>query len=174
MKKPITPKKNNLIRLPLYIEKHYKTYRYFKKGKRKGKLKPNPEIHWITLNKYRNWQHFLSNEIKHKFTEIVGKQVEGKKYKTPIEIVLYYNRNLKSSDYDAVGVIIKFFLDSLVYYGCIEDDNKTLVLPTRVIPIDCEKDVAYASIIEDIDIEDFIIENNEEFLRNMGGINNEG
>lgn len=154
-----------LIKLPLYIEKHYKTDRYFKKGARKGKLKPNPEIHWITLNKYRNWQHFLSNEIKHKFTEIIGEQVEGKKYKTPIEIVLYYNRNLNSSDYDAVGVIIKFFLDALVHYECIEDDNKTKVMPVIVLPIDCEKNVAYVNIIEDVSIGDDIVANNEEFLK---------
>jgi len=99
-----------MIKLPLYLTVKYKT----KKDKK----------FWLTSNNYRNWHHRVANMLKHQFCDEMASQLEGKKFTTPIEVTLFYNRNLNSSDYDGgTPVIIKFFLDALVHYGCIEDDN---------------------------------------------------
>jgi Holliday junction resolvase RusA-like endonuclease len=95
---------------------------YLTVGKRK------PKNHWLTLNNYRNWKFYLSNDLKTLFKETLNTDVliaiEGE---ISVTYTFYYpTKQLRDID-GSLAVISKFTLDALVEGGIIQDDNYTIV-----------------------------------------------
>lgn len=82
--------------------------------------------HYLTLNNYRNWYYYISNQIKHSFTETVAEQLQKL---TPIQgsFEIHYKLyapNKKRRDLRGVTTIVgKFLEDALQEYGIIKDDD---------------------------------------------------
>jgi len=82
----------------------------------------------LTLNNYRNWHYHLSNKIKHEFEKIVGYQLPKQQLSTPIQITYEIHKSTKRRyDLDNLVVVAKFFHDTLVSKGLIEDDSNTYI-----------------------------------------------
>lgn len=85
--------------------------------------------YYLNLNNFRNRNFIVSNQIKHKFCELMQEQLKDLKFTLPIDIeyTLYYWDNRKRDKWNILSIIQKFFLDSLVYYQCIIDDNDNYI-----------------------------------------------
>lgn len=88
----------------------------------------NKKIH-LGLNWYRNAKHFESNQAKQIYKELMREQLEGKVYSPPVKITYtYFATDKRLSDVDnKCSVVNKFFQDALVEFGCIPEDNYTIV-----------------------------------------------
>jgi len=102
----------------------FKTPIYVNMGKRKVRKT------YINMNKYRNWQFTLSNNIKKKFKEIIKKEFPKikkkdiiQKYKLEYEIFL--PTKLKRDIMNVGSIIDKFTNDALVEEGIVAEDNYT-------------------------------------------------
>lgn len=102
-----------LISLPLYLEL----------GVNKKKA------YYINLNGYRNWCYRVSNVLKQLYkTTIETKIQELPKLDTISTTYYIYYPTKRKFDLDNIGsVTAKFFQDSLVHYGKLEDDNYDFV-----------------------------------------------
>lgn len=81
----------------------------------------------LNMNDYRNRNFILSNKYKILYKDIMKEQLEALKFnrKIKIQYTLYWK---KQPDWmNIISVISKFFLDALVDYWCIKDDNVTIV-----------------------------------------------
>ena len=99
---------------PLYIEIPRKT-------------KANKK-YYLNLNNYRNWNFIVSNNIKKAFKEKIKTQINEVKeqlYWLSINLIyqLYYWDNRVRDKGNVLSVIQKFFLDALVEYWALQDDN---------------------------------------------------
>ncbi len=87
----------------------------------------------INLNWYRNAHHQVSNAVKKKFSSIIKPQFDGLpkiEGKVHIKLVYYASRN-NSPDLDNfTSVAKKFFQDSMVEFGLIDDDNVNCIVST--------------------------------------------
>lgn len=95
--------------LPLYVTLPRKT--------KKDKRIP------LTMNWYRNAQHFESNAVKQQFKPIYSDPWEGE---APKIRVSYYIQKMTRARFDTgnfTACIDKFFLDYLVNRGMIKDDD---------------------------------------------------
>lgn len=131
-----------MLVLPLYYCKKYKT------KKDKNIL--------MGMNWYRNVNHFLSNEVKHFYHDLVGKQVEGL---DKIEKSFYLNmrifyKNPSSDPSNSIAVIEKFALDGLMAHDVIKEDNVSHHLGSswEVVEQDKENPRVEIEIIEVKDI----------------------
>ena len=107
--------------LPLYIE-------LWKIKKKK---------YYINLNNYRNWHYQVSNNIKKEFQNMVKQQIwlmekdklSKLKNKNDISIIyqVYYWDLKKRDKGNIYSIFQKFFLDSLVVNGLIDDDNDNII-----------------------------------------------
>ncbi len=100
-----------MIVLPLYYTKEYKT----KKSK----------TFIVNQNWYRNTNHFLSNEVKKYYHNLVEEQKEklpviDKTFKLIIKI---YYKNPSSDPSNSIAVMEKFVLDGLIEAKIIKEDN---------------------------------------------------
>lgn len=87
----------------------------------------------VNLNNYRNWHYITSNEIKTKYTEALKDQLTGLKFNgnLKLEFVLFKASNRTSDRSNVLSIQEKFFCDALVHYGCIPDDNDTVIAETK-------------------------------------------
>lgn len=100
-----------MIILPLYYTKKYKT----KKDK----------TFIVNQNWYRNTNHFLSNEVKKYYHELVDRQKDlvcspCKSYKLTMRV---YYKNPSSDPSNSIAVLEKFALDGMIASGIIHEDN---------------------------------------------------
>jgi len=80
------------------------------------------------MNCYRNWQFHLSNILKQQFKELVSPKLKGKKFDSPsIEYFLHFPDSRRRDKMNFVAVVSKFFLDTLVECGCVQDDNDSFI-----------------------------------------------
>lgn len=83
----------------------------------------------LNLNNYRNSNHFINHKAKKEFTKLLEDDLFWKKLKTPLEIsyLLHYKDKRKRDKGNILSIVQKFFLDALVYYDCIPDDNDNYI-----------------------------------------------
>lgn len=88
------------------------------------KTKP-PRKEIINLNNYRNWQHFLSNQVKQTYKDNLKNKLEGLVFEDKISLyfVLHMGTKRKVDRANVLSIHEKFFCDALTEFGCIPDDN---------------------------------------------------
>lgn len=91
-----------------------------------------PKNVYFNLNNYRNWNHFLSNDLKIQYKELLKEQLKRKKYIHPIKLtfILWKKSNRKIDRANPLSIHEKFFCDALQEYGCIPDDNDEYITQT--------------------------------------------
>lgn len=84
---------------------------------------------YLNLNAYRNWHHSISNDAKQRYTEAMVSQMDGVVFSEKIHIIyqLYVGDKRARDKGNVLSIIQKFFLDSLVHYGCIPDDRDVYI-----------------------------------------------
>lgn len=89
---------------------------------------------YLNLNQYRNWHYQVSNNIKKKFKEQVGGNLDFSILgQVEIDYVYYAPDKRKRDLMNVIAVADKFFQDALVETGCIEtDDTDTVVKITSL------------------------------------------
>lgn len=104
---------------PLYVDLPRKT----KKDKRV----------YLNLNVYRNLHYISNNQAKAIYCEQMKEQLIGVKFEKPISIifVLFKKDKRKIDRANVLSIVEKFFCDTLVHYGCIEDDNDDYIFSTE-------------------------------------------
>jgi hypothetical protein len=83
---------------------------------------------YLNLNQYRNWNTFVSNDIKKAFQENVSKRLDFK-FNSEVEVdYTYYAPDSRVRDLmNVISVVDKFFQDTMTSSGCIvSDDTKTV------------------------------------------------
>ena len=123
-----------LLGLPVKVTTKSKTYR-------------------LNLNWYRNCHHYILNNAKKRYTEIVMQSIGGKYDFEPLKAVsvtfMYTPSNNREFDLDNVdSVVRKFTLDALQKAGVIEDDGYKTVkaLHSYVTDHDYEAEDHYVTI----------------------------
>lgn len=83
------------------------------------------KIYYLNLNGYRNWHFIISNDLKKRFELIIMPQLDGLKINNinSISYQLYFKDKRVRDKMNYIAVIDKFFMDTLVSYKCLEDDN---------------------------------------------------
>jgi len=86
----------------------------------------------LNLNNYRNWNYFISNEVKKKYKEDIKDQLRGLKFDMPLrlEFKLFKGSKRLSDRANVLSIHEKFFCDALTECGCIKDDDDTHILST--------------------------------------------
>jgi len=108
------------FKLPTHIDRGF-----YKVGAKKGKKK-TPFA--LNMNVYRNTKHFMLNDMKIAFKELIVDQVEsyaGLKLKDfRIEYSITIGRKYKQFDIsNTLSIVDKFFCDVLTEMEVIEDDS---------------------------------------------------
>lgn len=85
--------------------------------------------HSLNLNNYRNAPYHLLSDLKISFNELLEPQLRGKKFQTPfvIEYKLFMGSARRVDLSNVCSIVDKFFCDSLVNYGVIEDDSTSFL-----------------------------------------------
>ena len=98
---------------------------YLIRGKKK------PKNYWLNLNSYRNWKHFLNNDLKIQFKKEIEQNLAAYDPiigKISITYTFYYPDVRRRDIGNNLAVISKFTEDALVEAGIIPDDDyKTIV-----------------------------------------------
>lgn len=82
----------------------------------------------LNLNWYRNVNYIVNNQVKQTYCELMAEQLEWQIFNKPnIQYKIFYGRAWRHDKMNVGAVISKYFLDSLVHYGCIEDDSDEFV-----------------------------------------------
>jgi hypothetical protein len=83
----------------------------------------------INLNMYRNWSHFLNNDIKKLYREYMHEQLQHLPHFDVLYIIYktYYATNGRHDKGNVLSVTQKFFLDALVETETIDDDNDSII-----------------------------------------------
>lgn len=105
------------INLPLYIEYGVKKKRRFS----------------LNINRYRNTNHFVLNNIKHLFEDLVSPQLDNcpkGQTKCSLEYVLFTGNRKKIDTNNVCCIVDKFFQDVLVNKGILKDDSYEYVTKT--------------------------------------------
>jgi len=97
-------------------------------------IKSGKKKRYLNLNQYRNWHYQVSNNIKKKFKEQVGGNLDFSILgQVEIDYVYYAPDKRKRDLMNVIAVADKFFQDALVETGCIEtDDTDTVVKITSL------------------------------------------
>ncbi len=85
----------------------------------------------MNLNAYKGWHFTKSNSIKRLYTMQLGKLLASldlpKFTKVSLSYTIHYPTN-RSYDVDNIGAVTsKFFQDTLVTHGYLEDDNFEII-----------------------------------------------
>ena len=108
------------FKLPTHIDMGF-----YKIGAKKGKKK-TPFA--LNMNVYRNAKHFMLNDMKHRFKELIQDQLEpysGLKLKDfRIEYSITIGRKYNQFDIaNTLSIVDKFFCDVLTEMEVVEDDS---------------------------------------------------
>ena len=112
---------------PMYVELERKT----KKNRRVA----------INMNSYGNVNHFINNQVKIKFKEVVEEQLKGITIKTPVNITykVFKPSRRKLDKMNVIAVTSKYLLDAITELGCWEDDNDDYVKIEKLLPTEYDK-----------------------------------
>lgn len=96
----------------------------------------------MNLNAYRNWNFIVSNMLKNTFSETLECVLSDLKIKDELFITykLYKASNRRSDKNNVICIVDKFLCDSLVKWGCIEDDNDDFILSTYSCKTELDKE----------------------------------
>ena len=75
----------------------------------------------LNLNWYRNAHHFTLNNTKQAYYPISGERFKADKIR--VHYTLVWNSNRRTDFMNWIAVADKYFLDWLVTWGCIPDDD---------------------------------------------------
>ena len=103
--------------------------------------------HYLNLNNYRNWHHYLSNNIKRKFKKVVQDQLYFKLNHPKIIYQLYYPDMRKRDKMNIICIVDKFLMDSLVECGCLVDDSDEFIREVIVNQPIYDKGKSYCEVI---------------------------
>ncbi len=83
---------------------------------------------WLNMNNYRNWQHFLSNDLKVQFKGAISiPELDTPLAACRITYTFYYPTHQRRDIGNSLAVISKFTEDALVESIVIMDDDYTIV-----------------------------------------------
>lgn len=101
----------------------------------------------LNLNVYRNLHHITNNQAKVAFCEAMKAQLLGVVLDVPISLsyVIYKPSNRIQDTMNVGSVVDKFFCDALAHYGCIPNDNDSVIVGHQFLP-GGKKDHAYAEV----------------------------
>jgi len=107
---------------PMYIDLERKT----KKDRRV----------YINMNSYGNVNHFINNQVKIKFKNVIAEQLTGITIPTPVEIVyqVFKPSRRRLDKMNVIAVTSKYLLDAITEIGCWEDDNDDYVKKETILP----------------------------------------
>jgi Holliday junction resolvase RusA-like endonuclease len=107
---------------PMYIDLERKT----KKDRRV----------YVNMNSYGNVNHFINNQVKKKFKDIVSRQLVGVKIPTPVDIFyqVFKPSKRRLDKMNVIAVTSKYLLDAITETGCWEDDNDDYVKTETILP----------------------------------------
>ena len=104
-------------------------------GKRK------PKNLWLNLNGYRNWPFHQNNDLKKQFTEAVSEMLPVIHFeKIEIEYRVFFKTKRRTDVANVCSVVDKFFCDTLVSAGIINDDDYTVLSKVSYIYGGIDKD----------------------------------
>jgi len=91
---------------------------------------------YVNMNSYGNVNHFINNQVKKKFKDIVSSQLVGVKIPTPVEIFYQVFKPTKRrlDKMNVIAVTSKYLLDAITETGCWEDDNDDYVKTETILP----------------------------------------
>ncbi len=112
---------------PMYIELERKT----KKNRRVS----------INMNAYGNVNHFINNQVKIKFKQVVEEQLKGITIETPVNITyqVFKPSKRRLDKMNVIAVTSKYLLDAITELGCCEDDNDDYVKIEKLLPTEYDK-----------------------------------
>ncbi len=112
---------------PMYIELERKT----KKNRRVS----------INMNAYGNVNHFINNQVKIKFKQVVEEQLKGITIETPVNITyqVFKPSKRRLDKMNVIAVTSKYLLDAITELGCWEDDNDDYVKIEKLLPTQYDK-----------------------------------
>jgi Holliday junction resolvase RusA-like endonuclease len=112
---------------PMYIELERKT----KKNRRVS----------INMNAYGNVNHFINNQVKIKFKQVVEEQLKGITIETPVNITyqVFKPSKRRLDKMNVIAVTSKYLLDAITELGCWEDDNDDYVKIEKLLPTEYDK-----------------------------------
>ncbi len=98
-----------------------------------GKKKPKP--HSLNLNWYRNAHFHVLNNVKVKFTDQIKPKVRHlpKMACLSLKYILYPGSHKLCDTANVCSIVDKFFCDTLVEAGVLEDDNYTILGDVRFV-----------------------------------------
>lgn len=87
--------------------------------------KTKPKAYRLSMNTFRNWKHFLKNNVKQQFHKLVAPQLKGAKADGKVELIYYFynGTNARKDLANVCSLVDKFFSDCLVEAGVIPDDS---------------------------------------------------
>ena len=88
---------------------------------------------YLNLNVYRNLHYIVNNQAKHIYLETIKTQIEKLRFDNQIEIhfTLFEKSKRKVDRSNVLSIVEKFFCDSLVTCGCLDDDNDNFIKSTH-------------------------------------------
>ena len=101
-----------------------------------------PKRYGMSLNNYRNQHHRSNAGAKKFYASLIAPQVRKlPRYERPIKLVLtMYPPSKRRYDLDNWGsVTAKFFQDTLVEHGRIEDDDSLHIVSVLFVPGDVDR-----------------------------------
>jgi len=120
---------------PMYIDLERKT----KKDRRV----------YINMNSYGNVNHFINNQVKIKFKNVIAEQLTGITILTPVEIVyqVFKPSRRRLDKMNVIAVTSKYLLDAITEIGCWEDDNDDYVKKETILPTVYDKNNGRVEIL---------------------------
>jgi len=91
------------------------------------------KVCYLNLNNYRNWDFFLSNDLKKRYREALADQLTGVKVSTPcrLKFTLYRKDRRMGDRANYLCVQEKFFCDAMTHYGCWPDDTDKYIISSE-------------------------------------------
>jgi hypothetical protein len=90
----------------------------------------------LNLNRYRNANHFELHKAKEEFETVVGRLLSGIPHqdKVTLEYVYIHGKGIVPDTNNVLAVVDKFFQDTLVKVGVLDDDGPEIVIATLFRP----------------------------------------
>jgi len=120
-----------IIKSPLYIEL----------GVRKVKR------YYLNLNVYRNICFQVNNNLKIKYKALISSQIAHLKLsKFELRLTMHRKDKRRVDRANVLSIHEKFFADSLVELGCVEDDNDNYIIASHYYTGEVKKNDPHVAI----------------------------
>ena len=108
----------------------------------------------LNLNVWRTIHYRIKSKAKHEYNKIMLSQLKNLKIKGKISMTFRYIKGSKrkSDKSNVLSIVEKFFCDSLTKFGCIADDNDSIIIEQHYLETKYKKNHPHV-IIEIKEIE---------------------